>query len=219
MAVKIDDVLQANLILVGVRLINTQEEIEAFRLAVAREIATTEAGVGTDVVNRTHTLNRDRITVSANAERTTIAREYPTESDLQRFSAVARMAVECTDLNNQQLGAFGYNIELVYEPDPPEPAIQYLAKRLFPADLLRDEETKLVGGSGRMLFQKNSLSWQVALEPRFNDPNTTRVFLSLNLHRPETDLTLLSEDAINTSLRSLWSEAHSLVKQLDRITQ
>ena len=211
----IEDILQANMVLIGISLVNTPNELAAFHKSVGTEITSVEAGMGTEVVNRIHTLNRDRIKVTGTPDRSGIAREYPEESDLARLAQVAGMAIANTDLKGQELRAFGYNIELVYEPPSRERAIQYLLDRLFVPNLLRDGGLRLFGGSGRLFFEKNGRNWQAVLEPRFNDDKTTRIFMSLNLHRPETDLELPTEAEIERSLKSIWDEAHNLVDQLD----
>ncbi len=217
MAAKIEDILQVNLVLVGFSLVNTHEETQAFRREVGTEIATVEAGIGPEVMSRTHTLNRDRITVVSNPDRTTVAREYPDEEGTKRLASVAGAAVKVTNLSEQQLRAFGYNLELVFESDPQERALQYLATRLFRADLLGNEEISLLGGSGKLFFHKHGYLWQAALEPRLNDLNTTRVFLGLNLHKEEADHTVLSEEEILGSLTLLTSEARNLVEKIDGI--
>ena len=154
MAVTIENVLQANMVLVGVSLINTADELAAFRQGVRTEVTTSEAGWGTEVVNRAHALDRDRIKVTRSPDRSAIAREYPTKSDLKRLAQVASIALMNTNLEGQSLLAFGYNIELVFDTDPSERAIQYLFNRLFMPDLLRDGGRQLFGGTGRLYFEK-----------------------------------------------------------------
>ena len=203
------------MVLVGIRLVNTPTELAAFRESVGAEVATVEAGIGTEVVNSTHSLNRERIKITGTPDRSVIVREYPAEGDLARLAQVAAIAIANTDLEGQELRAFGYNIELIYEPPPGERAIHYLLNRLFMPDLLRDQGMQLFGGAGRLFFEKDGRNWQAVLEPRFREEDTTKIFASLNLHRPEIDLTLLTEDEIGGSLRSLWAEVHNLVYQLD----
>ena len=216
MAVKNVDVLQANLVLVGIGLINTQEEITAFRRAVETEVLSVEAGVGTEVVNRFHTLNRDRIGVSRVGDRTTINREYPEQAGLERLAMVARTAIDVTNPTGDQLRALGYNVELVYEPDPQEDAIRYLAERLFMPNVLQDEGSRLIGGAARLYFEKGGRGWQVTLEPRLNDEETNRIFASLNLHCPGPDLDVPTGDEILDSFMLAWYEAHDLIDRLDK---
>ena len=216
MAVSIEDVLQVNLILVGVRLINTPAEIAAFRRDVGTEVATAEAGLGDEVIDRTHVLNRDRIRVTGTPERSSVVREYPTERDLDRLAQVGGMAISNTDLDGQKLRAYGFNVELVYEPDSGERAIEYLSKRLFMPRLLQNAGCRLFGGAGRLYFEKDGRIWQARLEPRLNDDASTRIFASLNLHRSQDDLCLPTETEISDSLRLIWAEVHNLVDHLDR---
>ena len=218
MPVTIEDVLQANMILVGINLINTPEELTAFRGDVGTEVVTAETGFGNEIVERTLTLNRDRIRVMWASDRSAIVREYPAASDIERFAQVAGMAIRNTGLDDQELRAFGYNIELAYEPDSKELATKYLSDRLFMPLLLRDEGWQLTGGAGRLSFEKDGRLWQVRLEPRLNDDTTTRIFASVNLHQAEADLSFPSESEIRDCLRLLWCEAHNLVNQLDGST-
>lgn len=217
----IDDILEINLVLVGVSLVNTSEERATFHKDVATEIVSTETGLGAGIIERVHTLRRDRVRVVASIQptgtpdRTIIAREYPDESDLDRLAEVAGMAIANTDLNNQTPRALGYNIELAYEPESAGLAIKYLADRLFIPSLLQDGGWQLSGGAGQLFFQKDDQNWRVRLEPRFNDDTTTKVFASINLHRIASDLALPTESSIRDSFQLLWGEAHQIVDLLD----
>ena len=171
--------------------------------------------MGAEVVERTHSLNPDRIRITGNHDRTVIAREYPDETALERLAEVAWQAIVSTDLKDEELQAYGYNIELVYEPSSQDLAIEYLSKRLFTPHLLQDGGWQLMGGSGRLYFQKHEQLWQANLEPRFNNPETTKIFASLNLHQSEAVLAFPSESDIRDRLNLLWSEAHKMVEQLD----
>ena len=218
MAIKIIDVLQANLVLVGVGLINTQDEVAAFRRDVGTEVLSTEAGLGGELVNRSHNLNRDRIGITRVSDRTTIVREYPQKDGLDRLATVARSAIDVTEEPGDELRAFGYNIEIVYEPDPTQFASQYLADRLFVPNVLQDQRATLLGGAARIYFQKNGLGWQLNLEPRLNEEQTNSIFASLNLHYPGPRLTLPTKEEILLSLTSVWYEAHDLIDRLDKGT-
>lgn len=215
MTLAVEDVLQTNLTLIGVSLVNTPEEREAFREGVNTEVVTAEAGLGGEVIERTHNLNRDRITVVNTPDRTVIVREYPAKGVLKRLAQVASMAIERTNLDGQELRALGYNIELVCESDSKELAIEYLADHLFTPHILNDDESRLVGGAGRLFFEKSGRRWQTRLEPRFNDETTTKIFASLNLHHSEASLSFPTEDDIRDSLTLVWDEVHDLLIRLD----
>ena len=125
------------------------------------------------------------------------------------------MAIERTNLDGQELRALGYNIELVCESDSKELAIEYLADHLFTPHILNDDESRLVGGAGRLFFEKSGRRWQTRLEPRFNDETTTKIFASLNLHHSEASLSFPTEDDIRDSLTLVWDEVHDLLIRLD----
>ena len=198
-------------------MVNTPEEREAFRKAVETEVVTTETGlVGSDeVVERTHVLSRDRITVVSNPDRTIVVREYPGKSGLGRLAQVVAMAIANTNLDEQELRAFGYNIELICESDSKDLALQYLADHLFTSHILRDDESRLIGGSARLFFEKSDRKWQARLEPRFNDETTTKIFASLNLHHSGPDLAFPTEDDMGASLTLVWNEVQDLLIRLD----
>ena len=202
--------------MIGVDLVNTPEAVTTFRQGIGIEVTTTETGVGTEVVSRVHMLNRDRIAVTGTRDRSIVAREYPAEGDLTRLAQVAGMAISCTELGQQELRAFGYNIDLVCEPGAGLLAIQYLSDRLFIPDLLQDGGWELVGGAGRLFFEKDGRTWQARLEPRLNDETTSKIFLSLNLHSAGAHITCPTEAEITESLQLLWGEAYNFVAEIDR---
>ena len=129
------------------------------------------------------------------------------------MTEVAGMAIANTELQNPQVRAFGYNVELVYDQDSGSPATEYLAHQLFADDYPRNEGWHLEGGSAKLTFRSNGLSWIVTIEPRFNDANTKKVFLSMNLHRNEQRIP--ETDEIQNSLETTWDQATTFVKRLD----
>ena len=152
MPVKIQDVLNANLVLLGVGLLNEQEEFNAFRQAVDTEVTSSSAGlIGSISVlqpnimepERTITLNRDRISLSLSSIRSTIAHDYPSPQSIHRLAEVAAQAIASTDFGNRQLQAKGYNLALVYEPDSGSPALKYIADRLLRPPVSVQDKWKL----------------------------------------------------------------------------
>ena len=216
MTVVIEDVVQVNLVLVGINLVNTPENIEAFSNDASTDLTVTAIGVGANPINRTIEMHRDRISVTVTQDRSVIARDYPAAlGDLQRLTEISVMAISNTDFEGQQLRAFGFNIDLVFEHGSEVSAIRYLSDRLFKPGLMRGEGFSLLGGSASIFLQKNDLYWRANLEPRFGDNNALKVFLSLNLNRSETDLSILTDTEIRVSFDMLWEEAHNLVNRLD----
>ena len=124
------------------------------------------------------------------------------------------MAVESTDLVDGKPQAFGYNIEMVFNQDTGQSAIQYLGERLFDYGRLGKEGWDRVGGRGQLIFTGSTGQWTITVEPRFGEESTSRFFLSLNLHKNEQRLP--AKDEITTSLEEIWQEAIDFVERLDK---
>ena len=218
MAVGNVDVLQVNLTLVDANLVNDAEAVSKFQQAVLEEITTAEADVAPGLRGHRREIRKDRITVIWDASRSIIAREYPGQTDLERFAQVASAAISSTDLTGQILTTYGYNIEIVYDVDPPQAAFQYLGDRVFVQDIFHNWDRRFLGGFGRVFYAKKNLHWNAVFEPRRLDLNSARLFFSLNmmdLNNQEGDVLFPTEEEILDSVRLLWEEAHDFVNQLD----
>ena len=150
MAATLHDVVSANLVLVGVGLLNEPSEFERFRNALDTDIRpevglVANVSTGLTEPSRTFTLHRERIALNLSPSRSTISREYPDESDFARLAEVAALAIESTDLADGKPQAFGYNIEMVFNQDTGQSAIQYLGERLFDYGRLGKEGWDRVG--------------------------------------------------------------------------
>ena len=219
MAVKTPEVVKVNLVLVGLRLLSAPEEVESFKQTIGADVQLTGVGMGVNVQTGIPepgfmlTLNRDRITLELSPARSTINRDYPSREELSRLAAVAGQAITTTSITEHQLRAFGFNIELIFDQDSQTPAFRYLSRRLFDVGPLGNEGWQFVGGAGRLIFDDSGRRWTVSLEPRFNEETESRVFLTINLHRPEQRAPL--EGEIRDSLEELWDETHRFVQRLD----
>ena len=220
MAIIFKDVLKAELALVGLGLLNNSQEFEGFRSRAQTDVVnsgqtiTIEALTNVAESGRSFSLNRDRIVLDISPSRASIRRDYPSEQDLGRLAEVASLAIEQSSSGRENLRAFGYNIDLVYDQDSTTPASQYLAERLFSEELPRRGEWNLVGGSGKLTYSEGENQWQITVEPRFNEPNTSRVFLTLNLHKEKQ--VPPSESEIKESLMEAWAQAHDFAVLLDK---
>ena len=219
MAVTTPEVVKANIVLVGIRLLSAPEEVEAFRRAIATEVQIAGAGLATNIQSGITepqfvlTLNRDRITLELSPSRSAINRDYPLREDLPRLAEVAGQAIDNTSEDEQVLRAFGFNIELVFDQDSDAPAYGYLSRRLFAVDGLGSEGWRFIGGAGKLIFEDGGQRWTVALEPRFGDETEARVFLSVNLHKARQSLP--TEHEIRDAFQEVWDEVHDFVKRLD----
>ncbi len=214
------DVLNVNVVLVGLGLLNSPDELEAFQSSIDAEVRSVAGplvvGVSTASLEtgRRYELPRERVSLDSSSGRTTVQREYPTKDDLERLSKIVSCAIEHTDLQNPSPRAFGFNIELVYDQTSGNSAIQYLGERLFGGQDLGVEDMELVGGSGRMVLDSPAGRWAVQVEPRFGDEQSSRVFMSVNYHKQEQRIPKLDE--IRQHLHEIWEMAKSFAAQIDQ---
>ena len=223
MAATIQDVVSANLVLVGVSLISTPDEVEQFRSSIGGVDLQEEFGLagslpaGLVEPNRRLTLNRDRIFLTLSPSRSSISREYPSlenlQADLERLSEVSTQAIKGTNLGSQNLVAFGYNAEVIFNQDSGDPAIRYLGGRLFGHSFPRGKPWDLSGGSGQLIFTDGTRRWTFSVRPRSEDERESRVALGLNLHLNQQNLPNKVE--IRNSLEEVWTEANEFMKRLD----
>lgn len=218
MAIKLEDVLNANLVLVGVELLNDQGKFEQFRNEFAPDLRfegglITNGLTGVTEQSRTLILSRDRIQFTLHASRSTINREYPEETGLAKLARSAALAINFTDVAVGSLQAFGYNMELVFDQDSMQSARQYIGSRLFNRLPVANPGWDCVGGTGRMIFSDGADQWTISAEPRYGDDRTSRLFLSVNLHKHEQRFP--SEDEILTSLEKIQCETLAFMSFLD----
>ena len=217
------DVLNTNVVFVGLGLLNSQDEVEAFQNSVGAEVRSAGGGIAVDLpsvsleTGRRYELPRERVSLESSPGRTAVQREYPTTEDLERLSEIVFLALTHTDLQNRSPKAFGYNIELVYDQTSGKPAIQYLGERLFVGQDLGDEDMELIGGSGRIVLDSPAGRWTVQVEPRFGEEQTTRVFMSVNYHKQEQRIP--SREEIRQDLHQVWKIASSFATRLDQGAQ
>ena len=95
MAANVQDVVRANLVLVGCRLLGQPTDFEKFRQSVGTDVQTVQAELIANIESgitepaQTLALKRDRITIELSPSRSTISREYPSREDLPRLAEVA----------------------------------------------------------------------------------------------------------------------------------
>ena len=219
MAITTSEVIRANLVLVGLRLLSAPEEIDSFKRAIGTDFQLAVSGMSVNIQTGiaepgfTLALNRDRITLDLSASRSMVNRDFPSREELPRLAEVAGQAISHTLIEEDQLRAFGFNIELVFDQQSAATAFEYLSKRLFDVGPLGNEGWQLIGGGGKLIFSDGKRCWTISLEPRFNDEAESRVFVSVNLHKAEG--TLPTQGEIRESLEELWDEVHHFIDRLD----
>jgi hypothetical protein len=129
------------------------------------------------------------------------------------LAEIAVQAVKCSDLSSQSLQAFGYNMEMVFDQTSNENAFRYIGRRLFGNNPSGEAMWDFEGGAGRLVFSDSTGKRSFNIEPRFGDENTSRIFLSVNLHKNESTLPLQTE--IAESLETLRADAIGFMNRLD----
>ena len=218
MSVEFQDVLKVELVLVGIRLLNNPDEINAFTTSVRTDVNANVLGpiveLGTPEPGRLVQLPRDRVDLLLVPSRSILRRQYPSHpDDLNRLREVIGHAIGNTSLDGQEIRAHGYNVDIVYNQTSGQTAARYLANRLFPAGLLVSEGRQLVGGGGKIDLQDDKNRWTVRVEPRNNNHTEMRVFLSVNMHRDEQ--VMPDQTDIQKSLSDIWDQVHKFAHLLD----
>lgn len=219
MAVELADVLTANLVLVGVELLDAPDAFERFRGRFGGEVRVevgliSNAGSGVTEASRTLTLGRDRVELVLHGSRSTIAIAYPDEGGLARLAEVASCAIDLTEIQEGSLRAYGYNMELVFNQDSEEPAIEYIGRRLFANRFIGEQGWAWAGGSGRLVYGNSDEQWAVSIEPRFNEYTESRLFVKSNLHKEGHSMP--AELDIRTALQRVRDEASAFARRLDK---
>ncbi len=218
MSAEIQDVLSVNLVLVGFGLLQAQPELEKFKNLISDDVQT-ELNVVADIANATaessriFTFSRDRLKLNLSNSRSTIVKEFPTDSDLDRLAEVVALAIDCTDLVGKSTQAHGYNIDIVYSQKSGHKTLQYLGERLFNTGFLKESNWGFVGGAVRLHFDDHTFKRTITVEPRFREETSERVFLSLNLHKNESQVP--TKDEIKNTLEQIWRESHEFIGRLD----
>lgn len=221
MAVEACDVLRVTIVLLGSRLVPTQEELAKFQTTLGGEVipgsksVNLELTTGEQSVTDVFKIERDRVSIELSQDRSQIAREYPQKSDLSRIAEIASTAISCT-ITEPIISSYGANIELLYGQDSNPSAFGYLGQRLFKEYLHSDGEsntTLIGGGSASFSMRRENQTSNFTIEPRFRDKTTAKVFLSLNLHVDKDSPPTKNE--IERSLKQAWRQVHNFALKID----
>ena len=219
MAVRVEDVLAVNVVLVGVELLKTAPEVDACSAVIGRELI--QDGAFIDVVaelppvrGRALRSARERIVVEVSELRSRVTKEYPAAvDDVALVAKVAAQALASTTVPEPVVSGYGFNFTMVYHDESGEDALRYLGRRIFAPPSFVPEGWSSFGAQGKLRFQDGDRQWTVTLEPRLQVPKTQKVFLDINLHVPEARIP--QEDEMETHLRALWEQAHTLIEAID----
>lgn len=216
MAIEIQDVLKADIVLVGVNLLNTRESLNSFIDSVDKEVAVEpfSAAPNYPASSIRIVFDRDRISIVLTEGASIIAQEYPNREGLAQLTEIAGQAIDHTRDVDEMLGAIGFNIDLMYDQDSGVEASAYIADRLLTEDAFGSGGWRLAAGANRSIIQTDGQRITQIVAPRFNDPSTTKIFMSLNLHTETTKMPDLSE--VLASLQHAWALIHKFPVEFDQ---
>ncbi len=212
------EILRLRATFFDLRLLRDRHELKQFEEQTDTEVAPVSHGVilgmprnpletpGMPEAGREIVLERDRITMDLSFPRSSITKDYPGD-DVGSFAGTLHKVLSCSDDAQEGKDArFDYRIEAVCQLE--QPAVVFLAKRLFPPTL---GTLDVRAGSGTLAMNDSTgRTWQVALEPRFNDSSSNKLFL---------ELTLAFESAPLPSNEELMNHLVDLREQLEEIVK
>ena len=121
------EVIRADVVLVGYRLLSTDASKEAFAARVFSEVVEASPAPNLTVqlqpsasqealalFPRRLRIEKDRITIEIAPDRTTVSMDYPPYMSLDRLCDVVGHAILASDVGDQSLRAFGFNMHLVF---------------------------------------------------------------------------------------------------------
>ena len=224
MGVEPQYVVRADLVMLGVQLLSTQGEMDAFKRAVGGDFQQQEGidislPVGTAAPSRTLTFPQDRIALNLTAARSTISRDYPSvdrlKDDLRRLSVVADQAIKCTNRSSINLQSYGYNMQVVFDPKAGQGATEYLGRRIFNERVIQEHGGVLVGGTANLVLRSGSVQWTYRTDPWPNgEPHADRVALSVNRHNA-VPMGVPDQASVQEALIQVWEEANKFMAILD----
>ena len=219
MAFWLHDALNASVVIIGVDLIPALEVVEALKAAVQTDMRITTAlsppqQFGEAEQVRTLLLDRERVEITAQSSRSSVLRQHPDEGDLRRLAEITAIALDISGQATGPAATIGYNVELIFEQDSGQPAGRFLGERLFDYGGLGEDAWPLWGGAGRIVFGNSQERRMFTTESRFGDDQTTRVYLTANLHMESVRIP--DEGEVRESLQTIWGDAHRFMERLDQ---
>ena len=213
MSIALEDVLDVNFVVAGVRMLQELDHRERFAQRVGADVDTDLIsdpvmplpGLTPSIITPSTefqlSLQKERIVVSVTSN-TTVRRRYSDYNGLERLAKVAHLAIECSEMPFAPVQAYGCNVTAVYSQDESDSSSDFVATKLFPGKLAQLGDTPIRGGSGQVIYQEGERTWAFRVEPRANDVSGRRIYMNLNLH---VDKQLMpSEDAIWKNLQLAW---------------
>ena len=220
------DVLSASVVFVGITLMNQPDSQHNLAELTGSDVVQVETGISInpmvsapsapELAHR-YALHRDRIYVDTSPARSSVIKEYVSQTspaeDFAKLADVVTCARENTEMQGQKLTAYGYNMTIVFAPDWTQSAIDYLGKHLFASDHLIPETWDSIGGLGTLYFWDGGRRWTFNIEPRPRDDHqSNKFFMSVNVHVESGDFP--ENDAVALELEGALRESTEFMRRL-----
>ena len=217
MPVKVIDLLAFDFTIVGVELLNRDQEISEFGDTVDElTVSSIRLPDGTVGTGKRLRIDKNRIYIDLTPGRSRVRQEYPSEADIPTLSELTYRAIQHTRRPLDTARAHGYNIELTYDQDTGPSAFSYIAQRVFNKDTAISD-WRLVGANGTMRFEdSDGTTRNITIEPRFRDESSQRLFLSFNLHMDLPNIPEVSE--IRSRFTQALRESRAFLERIDTVT-
>jgi hypothetical protein len=197
MAANLREIVNFSLVIVNLELLNSDDAMRGFQNAVDADIrhgggVSIDAATGQTQQARILHLDRDRINLNLSSARSSVTRDFPVVDNLAaeagRFAQVVNYALIAGNSLNGARHDFGYNAEMVFDQNYNPTAFEFIGERLLRRERVAPPNRQFLGGACRMVVLDEMGQWTYNFEPRFNDPQTPRVFINVNLHNAQRPL-------------------------------
>ena len=221
MAANLQEITSFSLVIPNLDLLTTDDDRRAFQTSVDAEVRpgpgiSINAATGQPQQTRTLHLDRDRIILTLSAPRSGLTREFPSlsnlETDASRFAQVVDHALNSTHDPKDTPYDFGHNAEMVFDQDQNPTAFEFLGQRLLKSENAMASNRQFLGGACRIIILDELGQWTYNLEPRFNDPEAQRVFISVNLHVAQRPLPTQAE--VRNAILQIVSSTRDLMNRI-----
>ena len=221
MAANLQEITSFNLVILNLDLLTTDTDLRSFQTSVNAEVRpgpgiSINAATGQPQQTRTLHLDRDRIILTLSPPRSGITREFPSlsnlEPDASRFAQVVGHALTSMHGPNNTPYDFGHNVEMVFDQDQNPTAFEFLGQRLLKSENAMAPNREFLGGACRIIILDELGQWTYTLEPRFNDPEAQRVFISVNLHIAQRPLP--TQDEVRDVILQIVSGTQDLMNRI-----
>ena len=155
-------------------------------------------------------IDKERIGVESKHNVLKITQAYP-PTDLDRFMTAVGEVVKNV-ISPERPWVYAVTVYVIVQHDFDVAATEYIGSRMLqPHTGLSIEEWKLVGGSVRMVFERETETWIINLDPRFEQLEEPRLFGKIGW----TNVTPLTEQLVRTAIDLMWNKTQIFLYEFD----